>query len=261
LRSNPKPLRQVRLDGCVCVTVTRVDDTVIVADGDLDGLYLDVYDTEGGLWCPEHGDVELPEGWEFLAAGDNFVTRRVKASGVYWTLWRPRDRHRAHRRKLGVLAPSATINAARADAIATAERRAAQRVVNAAARERAEVRYRVELAAAVRAWLDFAPEHAGLATEIAEGVAEHAAVVGSGRVGRTRTLPLEGRAQLAARAFIRHRFTDYEDRLGNLSEFIEAIDDADYREVKHDAQARVDQFLADHRVTPSAMPPRGCHYP
>ena len=31
-----------------------------------------------GFWCPEHGDVELPEGWEYLAAGDNFVTRRVK---------------------------------------------------------------------------------------------------------------------------------------------------------------------------------------
>ena len=117
----------------------------MVADGDLDGLNLDVYDTELGLWCPEHGDVELPEGWEFLAAGDNFVTRRVKASGVYWTLWRPRGRHRPHRRKLGVLAPSPTINAARAEAVTTAELRAAKRVVNTAARERAEGRYRVEL--------------------------------------------------------------------------------------------------------------------
>ena len=233
-----------------CVTVTTVDHTGIVADGNLDRLNLDVYDTEHGLWCPEHGDVELPEGWEFLAAGDNFVTRRVKASGVYWTLWRPRGRHRPHRRKLGVLAPSPTINAARAEAVTTAERRAAQRVVNTAARERAEARYRVELAAAVRAWLDFAPEHAGVATEIAEGVAGHAAVVGSGRVGRTRTLPVEERARLAARAFIRHRFTDYEDRLGDLDVFLAAIDDVDYREVKQDAQARVDQFLADHRAAP-----------
>jgi hypothetical protein len=219
-----------------------------VADVDLDRLTLDVYDTQNGLWCHEHGDLELPEGWEFLAAGDNFVTRRVKARGVYWTLWRPRGRHRPHRRKLGVLAPSSTINAARAEAVATAERRAHQRDVNAVARERVEGRYRAELAAAVRAWLDFAPEYADLADEIAEGVAEHAAVVGSGRVGRTRTLSLEERAQLAARAFIRHRFTDYEDRLDELNVFAEVIDDSDYREVKHGAQEGVDQFLADHRV-------------
>jgi hypothetical protein len=219
-----------------------------VADGELDRLNLDVYDTKHGLWCPEHGDLELPEGWEFLAAGDNFVTRRVKASGMYWTLWQPRSRHRAHRRKIGVLAPTATINAARAKAVATAERRAAQRAVNASARQRAEERYRVELAAAVRVWLDFAPEHADLAAEIADGVAEHAAVVGSGRVGRTRTLPLQERAQLAARAFIRHRFTDYEDRLGDIDMLFDEIDAVDYREVKDIAQARVDQFLADHRA-------------
>ena len=109
-----------------CVTVTTVDHTGIVADGDLDRLNLDVYNTEHGLWCPEHGDVELPKGWEYLAAGDNFVTRRVKASGVYWTLWRPRGRHRSYRRKLGVLGPSPTINAARAEAVSTAERHAAQ---------------------------------------------------------------------------------------------------------------------------------------
>jgi hypothetical protein len=250
LRSKPKPSAAAETRWLRCVTDTTVDHTGIVADGDLDRLNLDVYDTDLGLWCPEHGDVELPDGWEYLAPGDTFVTRRVKASGVYWTLWRPRGRHRPHRRKLGVLAPSPTINAARAEAVTTAERRAAQRVVNTAARERAEARYRVELAAAVRAWLDFTPEHAGLATEIAEGVAGHAAVVGSGRVGRTRTLPVEERARLAARAFIRHRFTDYEDRLGDLDVFLAAIDDVDYREVKQDAQARVDQFLADHRAAP-----------
>ena len=57
---------------------------------------------------------------------------------------------------------------------------------------------------------------------------------------------------MAARAFIRHRFTDYEDRLGDLDVFLAAIDDADHREVKQDAQARVDQFLADHRAHPVA---------
>lgn len=219
----------------------------VVADGELDRWNLDVYDTKDGLWCPPHGDLELPAGWEFLAAGDAFITRRVQQAGVYWTLWRPRGRNRPHRRRLGLLAPRAAISAARAEAVATDERRAARRVVNTASRERVEARYRVELAAAVQAWLGFAPEHAALAAEIAKAVAEHAAVVGSGRVGRTRTLTLEERARLAARAYIRHRYTDYEDRLGDLDVFLAAIDDADYREVKHDAHARVDQFLVDHR--------------
>jgi hypothetical protein len=218
-----------------------------VADGNLDRLTLDVYDTKDGLWCPQHGDLELPEGWEFLAAGDTFITRRVKEAGVYWTLWRPRGGNRLHRRRLGLLAPGPAISAARAEAVATDERRAAQRIVNTASRERVEARYRVELATAVQAWLSFAPEHAALAAEIANGVAEHATVVGSGRVGRTRTIALEERARLAARAYIRHRYTDYEERLGDLDAFLAAIDDADYREVKHDAHARVDQFLVDHR--------------
>lgn len=51
-------------------------------DGDVRALNLDVYDTREGLWNPEHGSVDLPEGWEFLAAGDTFVTRRVKAAGT-----------------------------------------------------------------------------------------------------------------------------------------------------------------------------------
>ncbi|MGH9064996.1 MAG: DUF2293 domain-containing protein [Acidimicrobiales bacterium] len=41
------------------------------------------------------------------------------------------------------------------------------------------------------------------------------AEVGSGRVGRTRTLSVHERAALAARAPIRHRCTYYEDRLAN----------------------------------------------
>ena len=44
-------------------------------------LTLDVYDTKQSLWNPDHGELELPADWEFLPAGDTFVTRRVKAAG------------------------------------------------------------------------------------------------------------------------------------------------------------------------------------
>ena len=162
---------------------------------------------------------------------------------MYWTLWRPRGRNRDHRRKLGLYAPETTIASAMERARETAERRAKQRVTNQASRDKAEVRYRNELAEAVRAWLDFAPVHARLADGIATGVAEHAAVVGSGRVGRTRLLGFEERAALAARAYIRHRYTDYEAQLDRFG----LLEDEVHREIKADAQSSVDRFLAAYR--------------
>ena len=65
-----------------------------MADAEVPALNLDVYDTKEGLWNPEHGSLDLPDGWEFLPAGDTFVTRHVKAAGVYWNVWRPRGRNR-----------------------------------------------------------------------------------------------------------------------------------------------------------------------
>jgi hypothetical protein len=208
---------------------------------------LDVYDTKEGLWNPDHGELELPADWELLPAGDTFVTKRVKAAGVYWTAWLPRSRSRAHRRKLGVFAPTAVISQARVDAEVTEERRARQRVSNARHRDKVEGAYRSEFTAAVLAWLDFAPEHTELAVEIAEAAATRAVEVGSGRVGRTKQFPLEERAALAARATIRHRFTDYEDHLVELDPFESDVDDYAYRLAKKAAHEAVDDFLCGHR--------------
>jgi hypothetical protein len=80
--------------------------------------------------------------------------------------------------------------------------------------------------------LDFAPDHNELA--IAADAADRAGEVGSGGVGRRRKPSLDQRAALAARALIRHRHTDYEDRLE-----AEVWDDEYlYREVKGAAPAR-----------------------
>ena len=223
-----------------------------MADAEVGVLNLDVYDTREGLWNPEHGSIELPDGWEFLPAGDTFVTRKVKSAGVYWTAWRPRGRNRPHRRKLGLFAPTAAIARARDEAEQTTARRARQREVNARHRDKVEDAYRSEFAAAVVAWLDFAPEHAALADQIATSAADRAVVVGSGRVGRTRLLPLEERAALAARAAIRHSFTDYDDRLAELDPFEAEVDDFEYRSIKHAAHDAVDDFLDTHRPPPDS---------
>ena len=128
---------------------------------------------------------------------------------------------------------------ARNAAIETADQRAAARVAGARHRERVEADYQTELRETVLRWLDFAPEHHDLAAHIADGAAAQATVVGSGRVGRTKTLSVDERAALAARAYIRHHHTDYDDRLDNANVGLgDDIDDDDYREIKraaHDA--------------------------
>jgi hypothetical protein len=224
------------------VNLPVVDD--VETGVDLAGLKLDVYDTRQGPWNPEHGEVSVPDDWDLLPAGDAFVTRRVKAAGRYWLAYRPRGRNRPHRRLIGVWAPAATIEAAFVAAEATAERRARQRVQGEASRNRKEAQYREEFAEAIIRYLDFVPHHRPLAEQIAEETAAHAALVGSGRVGRTRTLSLDERAALAARAHIRHRHTNYEDQLDELM-----LRDADYLygDVKADAHEAVDAFLATHR--------------
>jgi hypothetical protein len=170
-----------------------------VGAGELTHLQLDVYDTKEGPWNPEHGELVVPDDWEFLPRGDAFVTRKVKAGGIYWLLWQPRGRNRPHRRLLGLWAPRAAVEQAQALAEVTVEARGKRRVQSARQRDRREAAYREEFVTAVRGWLDFTDEFDQLAQEIAQGAAERAAVVSSGRVGRTKKLPLEERAALAAR--------------------------------------------------------------
>jgi hypothetical protein len=168
--------------------------------------------------------------------------------------WRPRGKNRPHRRRLGLWAPRTAIEQAWADAAATEERRARQREQGTKSRERQEIVYRDELADAIRQFLAFAPEHVELADEIASEAATRAAVVGSGRVGRTRTLSLDERAALAARALIRHHYTSYEDDLFDASMEDPWDEGFWYREIKADAQSEVDDFLRQHRDTEPSQP-------
>ena len=223
-------------------------------------LPLDVYQTDRGLWNPDYGELDPPQGWELLAAGDAFLTRTVKAAGAFWTAWSPRGRNRPHRRRLGLYAPAEAIAKAEAAAARSSISREHQRELGARQRERAEARYRDELASAIVEFLAFAPAHRALAEGIAQAAAALASQVGSGRVGRARTLSLPERAALAARAWIRHHHTDYEDHLmaalyGDGLEEGDVPDAGlfdgvagDVRDVKREAHRAVDDFLAEHRA-------------
>lgn len=215
---------------------------------DVARLILDVYDTREGWSSPDHGVVEIPAGWEFLASGDAFLTRTVKAGGVYWTAWLPRSRHRPRRRLLGLWAPKPTLDEARVKAAERdAARAAARQAGDRRNRERREQQYREDLGRAIVEFLAFAPEHADLAAQIAREASAHAPVVGATRAGLPRRLTLEERAALAARATIRHRYTDHDDTLGALTVSDFWDDEALFREARTKAHTDVDGFLLDHR--------------
>ena len=226
-----------------------------VDETNLSKLHLDVYLTREGPWNPDHGEIEIPDDWEFMPSGNAFVTPRVKAAGRYWVAWRPRCRNRPHRRRLGLWAPKEAIEAAEAETAATEEQRTTRRESSARSRAKQEAAYRDELEGAIRRFLAFAPEHVDLADEISEEAATRAAEVGSGRVGRTRMLSLEERVSLAARAVIRHRHTSYEDDLFEVSMDDPWDEGFWYREIKAEAQRAVDDFLRRHREAPSVNPP------
>ncbi|MDE1822524.1 MAG: DUF2293 domain-containing protein [Euryarchaeota archaeon] len=199
-----------------------------------------------GYRSPEYGEVEVPKGWVFLPSGDAFVTRQTKM-GLHWVLLKRRKGYTA---TLGILCPEESVQQAKAKAAQTQGAREAQRETGKRSRARAEERYRTQLEQAILSFLAFAPKHEPLAREIARGAVSQATPVGSGRVGRTKKLALEERAELAARAYIRHKHTDYEERLNQRSvnpwdEVGE--DDHGYREVKSEANRKVTRFLTRYR--------------
>jgi len=194
-------------------------------------------------WCRQYGNIEIPQGWEFLSTGDAFITRQVKSKGPYWVGKKPAKRYT---RTLGIWAPKENIETAKKLAEETIARRQVKRIISRKQRERQEAKYRERFAKAVYEYLSFAPKYEKLACDIAEAVSGHATEVGSERVGRTRKLSLEEKAMLAARAYIRHNYTSYDDQ---LLEFGFALERGDflYQEVKGEAQEAVDEFLIRHR--------------
>lgn len=199
---------------------------------------------DNGWWCPSYGDLESPQGWEFVPRGDAFVTRQVKKLGPHWVVVR---RGKGYTETLGLLAPPASIETARVLASETAARREAVRAASGERREKQEQVYRQQFAEAVLRILDFAPRYRALAQKIAEEAAQQATEVGSGRVGRTAKLTLEEKAELAARAYIRHHHTRYEERLMKAGLFEPDHGDPVYRDLRARAQEEVDEFLEQHR--------------
>lgn len=150
---------------------------------------------------PGYWKGEPPEGYAFLEVGDSARTKFLKkSSDVVEDLARERFGWKV----VGYWAPKEAVGAALAwESRATEAEREHRRIARQERHER-------QFAAAIREQFPNIPE------SVERKVIEHACEVGSGRVGRTKRVPLNERARLAVFAHIRHELTDYEPLIGEF---------------------------------------------
>jgi hypothetical protein len=173
------------------------------ACGEAGGLLLKARSGNMCLDCADLGHLE------FLPSGDAALTRRAKkASRLSAVVVRWSTRRNRFERQ-GILAESEAIELAAQQCLADADARAARRTQNQIRRGPVDEKFRDEFANAIRA------QFPGCPPARAEAIAYHAALRGSGRVGRSAA----GRAlepfaiNLAVAASIRHIDTEYDDLL------------------------------------------------
>ena len=161
---------------------------------------------DGGPLCLDCADLGH---LVFLPSGDAALTRRAtRFSGLSAVVVRwSRSRKRYERQ--GILAEAEAIERAEQECLSDVEARERRRERDAARRADEDVRFKAELAAAIRKLFPGCPPSR------ADAMARHAATRGSGRIGRSAA----GRAldpdavHLAVAASVRHVDTDYDELL------------------------------------------------
>jgi hypothetical protein len=151
----------------------------------------------------------VPEGWILLPPGDAALTRRVKAAGDHWPVDERKGRKVFSR---GVWASAAAIERIRGELAVerSTESFAKRKEADARRRDQAQGEYVLDFKRAVVTFLVFHPNHADLAGQLAQAVADHATPVGSGTVARTKRIPVEQRAEAAVIAWMRHHTSGYD---------------------------------------------------
>ena len=196
------------------------------------------------VWHHLHGVIPKPKGWVFVAKGDAGLTRSLKSRQHWLVQERPKTPtgRRGAVQDVGLLVPPTSLKQAGGKA-----KKSAAKVGAKARKQDREIK---ELEDAVYKFLKFRREHMKLARTIAKEAAKASAQVGSGSVGRTKTLALGERAELCARAHIRHVHTDYEARIeSGKKKGAKRMSKTSvkYKTLKAEAHREVDTFLAKHR--------------
>ncbi|MCM6774028.1 DUF2293 domain-containing protein [Nocardia sp. CDC159] len=159
-----------------------------------------------GPLCPACSDLDH---LEFLPAGNAALSRRAKKESTLAAVVVRFNRRRKRYERLGILVEEAALARAEEQCLADEEARARRRERDRVRRAEQDVEFCARMAAEIRRLFPRCP--ADRATEIAA----HAAVRGSGRVGRTAAAKLLSpeALTLAVIASIRHRDTDYDHLL------------------------------------------------
>ena len=151
----------------------------------------------------------VPDDWSLLPPGDAALSRRIKQDGPTWTVIEKVGNKRFSR---GIWAPTARIEALRAEREIERQNPAYQKKLAAGRARRAEeqAEYVEDFLAEVRRFLAFHPRYEPEERVMAEAIAAHATPVGSGTVARTERIPIEERAEAATIAWMRHQTTGYD---------------------------------------------------
>ena len=151
----------------------------------------------------------VPDDWSLLPPGDAALSRRIKQDGPTWTVIEKVGNKRFSR---GIWAPTARIEALRAEREIERQDPAYQKKLAAGRARRAEeqAEYVEDFLAEVRRFLAFHPRYEPEERVMAEAIAAHATPVGSGTVARTERIPIEERAEAATIAWMRHQTTGYD---------------------------------------------------
>lgn len=158
----------------------------------------------------EQGKIEnVPEGWEFLPAGDGPLTKLVKAKGAIWLVQVRRGKRKISQ---GIWAQAGHIQEARQEIELkrSAPDYSIKKQKALARREKKQEEYHTTFIANIETFLNFDPRYKHMAQELARIVAEHATPVGSGTVARTERIPLSQRVSHAVIAWMRHQTTGYD---------------------------------------------------
>lgn len=153
--------------------------------------------------------LQVPNGWALLPPGDAALSRRIKKDGPTWTIKEPKGRKLFSK---GIYAPADRIEFLKQQLILERQDPSYQKKLDAsrAKRERDQEAYKIEFCHAIIQYLNFHPDVEDLATDMATRITEHAIPVGSGTVARTKTIPIEQRAEAATIAWMRHQTTAYD---------------------------------------------------
>ncbi|MGE0320926.1 MAG: DUF2293 domain-containing protein [Polyangiaceae bacterium] len=159
----------------------------------------------------ESGEYRVaPSDWVLVPPGDPALSRRIKAEGDHWLVQEKKGRKLFSR---GIWAPAERVERITAALAAERQDPAYRRKLDAARakRETEQAEYAEDFEREVFDFLEFAPQHAALAKQMASAIARHATPVGSGTVARTKRISIEERARAATIAWMRHQTTAYDD--------------------------------------------------